>query len=166
MDETTPHMQTYSIPIIEKPGRYGQYSLSAKALCGNVKQYTQRVDEFYREVSSKYGLERGEPSADLPSQERKKHIETQRHKEQELARKNNLAKQQFENLKNYIEDMTGQANELKQRMDFLCNEYSDQYDEIDRVDYIVKRLESEYPDYFAELISDFEIQNFMPEYVR
>lgn len=150
MDETTPHMQAYSIPIIEKPGRYGQYSLSAKVICGNVKQYTKRVDEFYREVSSHYGLERGEPGIGMPSQERKRHIETQKHKERVL--------------KNQIDNMTEQAENLRQRMDSLYNEYSEQYDEIDKVDYIFKRLESEYPDYCKELITDFQNQSYILEY--
>lgn len=150
MDETTPHMQVYSIPIVESKGRYGNYNLSAKKLFGSRKEYIKRVDEFYEKVSSKYGMDRGEPGEELPSQERKKHIETQKHKERVL--------------KNQIDNMTEQAENLRQRMDSLYNEYSCQYNEIDKVDYIFKRLESEYPDYCKELITGFQNQSYILEY--
>lgn len=80
-DETTLHMQTYSIPIVD---RNGKYALSANSIMGNRKAYTNRVDSFYNEVSKKYGLARGEKTPD--GQVAKKHIETQRHKIDTLKR--------------------------------------------------------------------------------
>lgn len=75
-DETTLHLQTYSMPILDRGN--GKYTLSAKSIMGNRKDYTDRVDSFYNDVSKKYGLERGERTPE--GQVAKKHIETQRHK--------------------------------------------------------------------------------------
>lgn len=80
-DETTLHMQTYSIPIVD---RNGKYALSAHSIMGNKKAYTERVDSFYKEVSAKYGLARGEKTPD--GQQAKKHIETQKYKIDKLKR--------------------------------------------------------------------------------
>lgn len=81
VDETTLHMQAYSIPILERDGKY---ALTAHSIMGNKKAYTERVDSFYNEVSKKYGLERGERTPE--GQTAKKHIETQRHKLNQLKR--------------------------------------------------------------------------------
>lgn len=81
VDETTLHMQAYSIPIVN---REGKYALSANSIMGNRKAYTNRVDSFYNKVSKKYGLERGERTPE--GQIAKKHIETQRHKLDQLKK--------------------------------------------------------------------------------
>lgn len=84
-DETTLHLQTYSIPLVDRGN--GKYALSAKSIMGNKKDYTDRVDSFYNEVSKHYGLERGERTPE--GQVAKKHIEIQKYKlskmKQELA---------------------------------------------------------------------------------
>ena len=56
-DETTPHMQVASVPLCQKED--GTWKLSAKELCGNVKQYTERQDKFHEQICKEYGLERG-----------------------------------------------------------------------------------------------------------
>lgn len=75
-DETTIHLQTYSMAIVDRGN--GKYALSAKSIMGNRKNYTDRVDSFYNDVSKKYGLERGERTPE--GQTAKKHIETQKYK--------------------------------------------------------------------------------------
>ena len=67
-------------------------------------------------------------------------------------------------LKDDMDDMAEQVAELRQRMDNLYDEYSEQYDYIDKVDYVSRRLAEEYPDYYMELITDFESQAYIPEY--
>ena len=58
LDEKTPHLHVSSIPIIEdEKGAH----LSAKIIMGNKEDYRIRQDRFYSEVSSRYGMERGEP---------------------------------------------------------------------------------------------------------
>lgn len=61
LDETTPHMHVASVPIIED--EKGMH-LSAKMVMGGRADYRARQDAFYEQVSSRYGLERGEVKAD------------------------------------------------------------------------------------------------------
>lgn len=56
-DEKTPHMQVASIPIIKDEKGW---HLSAKLVMGNRTEYRNRQDRFYSQVSSFFGLERGE----------------------------------------------------------------------------------------------------------
>lgn len=57
LDETTPHMQVASVPIVEdEKGLH----LSAKIVMGNIHTYRMRQDRFFEEVGKKYDLERGE----------------------------------------------------------------------------------------------------------
>ena len=57
LDETTPHMQVASVPILEdEKGLH----LSAKIIMGNRSTYRLRQDRFFEEVGKKYDLERGE----------------------------------------------------------------------------------------------------------
>ncbi len=74
LDETTPHMAVASVPIVQRGERY---ALSAKELMGNRSDYRARQDAFFDEVSSQYGLERGEPSDPL---ERREHLSVQEYK--------------------------------------------------------------------------------------
>lgn len=103
-------------------------------------------------------------------------------KQEEVIKKNNLLllsqestiltnkkmlKQQSQKkqaLKDDMDDIAGQVAELRQRMDYLYDEYSGQYDYIDKVDYVSRRLEEEYPDYYMELITDFESYTYISEY--
>lgn len=58
LDEATPHMAVASLPVItDEKGAH----LSAKIIMGNKDDYRLRQDRFYSEVSSRYGMERGEP---------------------------------------------------------------------------------------------------------
>ena len=56
-DEKSPHMHVGSIPLCKKGD---SYSLSARDLMGGRDNYRKRQDDFYSEVSSLWGLERGE----------------------------------------------------------------------------------------------------------
>lgn len=56
-DEKNPHMHVASIPLYQKGD---SYCLSARDLMGGRDNYRKRQDDFYAEVSSLWGLERGE----------------------------------------------------------------------------------------------------------
>lgn len=60
LDEGTPHMAVASVPLVQN--KDGSYSLSAKKLLGGRVDFHERQDDFYNDVSQKYGLERGEVS--------------------------------------------------------------------------------------------------------
>lgn len=57
LDETTPHLQVASVPLIlDEKGAH----LSAKRLMGDRNTYRTRQDRFWSEIGAKRGLERGE----------------------------------------------------------------------------------------------------------
>lgn len=57
LDETTPHLQVASVPLIfDEKGAH----LSAKRLMGDRNTYRTRQDRFWGEIGAKRGLERGE----------------------------------------------------------------------------------------------------------
>lgn len=73
-DETTPHLHLDFVPLTSD-GR-----LSAKEILGVKADLQKLQDDFYNQVSSKYGLERGN-RADLENNEpTKKHLTTQEYK--------------------------------------------------------------------------------------
>ena len=56
-DETTPHMQVASVPLIEDEKGW---HLSAKKIMGSQSDYRHRQDLFYEQVSRVRGMDRGE----------------------------------------------------------------------------------------------------------
>ena len=65
-DETTPHMHVVSVPIIKTGERW---ALSAKLIMGRPADYRRRQDEFYEQVTKRFGLDRGARSD--PAKKRK-----------------------------------------------------------------------------------------------
>lgn len=63
LDENSPHMHVFFIPIVE---RKGKYTVSVSALFGHPYQIAALHDMYYANVGSKYGLMRGdEPTSDI-----------------------------------------------------------------------------------------------------
>lgn len=77
MDEKTPHMHVVTVPITED-GR-----LSAKSLTSGNMSFRQTQDWFYKTVSQKFGLKRGEKSEKTD----RKHITKMQHEADELEKK-------------------------------------------------------------------------------
>ena len=80
LDEKTDHMHVVIVPLT-KDGR-----LSAKEVLGGPKKMQELQDDFYKKVSSRFGLDRGE-RADLQDENRKKkkHIPMMEYKQTTLA---------------------------------------------------------------------------------
>ena len=57
LDEKTPHLHVASVPLLESEKGV---KLSARDIMGNRNDYRLRQDRFFEDVSSRYGLERGE----------------------------------------------------------------------------------------------------------
>lgn len=68
------HMHFATVPIVQNEN--GSYSLSAKKLMGNQKEYIARQDRFYEQYFKQYGLERGTSAKETHS----KHIDQNRWK--------------------------------------------------------------------------------------
>lgn len=125
-DETTLHLQTYSMPIIDRGN--GKYALSAKTIMGNKKDYTNRVDSFYNDVSKKYGLERGERTPE--GQKAKKHIETQKYKLLKMQQELTEAKAELTNIEHDKIIADFDKMELDQQIRITESKKQKLYDEI------------------------------------
>lgn len=99
LDEQTPHMHFECVPIVENSN--GTYSLSAKRVMGNKKDYVQRQDRFYEKFFKKYGLERG-ISKELTNAE---HVASQRHRAEQLQKDIKQATSQLAEIKDKMEDV-------------------------------------------------------------
>lgn len=56
LDEDVPHMQCISVPLLQDERGW---HLSAKLIMGNRADYQKRQDQFFEEVGSRYGMDRG-----------------------------------------------------------------------------------------------------------
>ena len=80
------HLHVATIPITQKNGTY---SLSAKNLMGGRSEYRKKQDDFYSQVSSLWGLERGEVK---DYDETRKHLNKMEYEIQEMNIKSQMAK--------------------------------------------------------------------------
>ena len=143
LDEKTPHLHVVSIPIVED--EKGQH-LSAKLVMGNRDDYRLRQDRFYNEVSSHYGMERGEQKQpeetkahttkrewqiakqeqELNTLEDKKtvlefDIQSAQSKKNYEIKKAEQAKEQRQTIQSEIEELQRRNNELIQKNEELHN---------------------------------------------
>ena len=80
------HLHIATIPLLEKNG---VFSLSAKDIMGGRSQYRKKQDDFYSQVSSLWGLERGEVK---DYDETRKHLNKMEYEVQEMQIKAQKAK--------------------------------------------------------------------------
>lgn len=113
LDEATPHLTVKSIPVIED--EKGMH-LSAKLIMGGRDDYRIRQNQFFEQVSSKYGLERGQV---LEAEEIKKHLTVQEYKEvkmeqqiQELEEQKVMVENKIERTINNINDLAKDASKI------------------------------------------------------
>lgn len=95
MDETTPHMQIYSIPLQERTNKKGisKMHLCAKQIIGDRTDLRRAQDSFFERIGKPRDMQRGDKvDWDKPYAERKKHEETYAH--QQAERKAQEAAQQ------------------------------------------------------------------------
>ncbi len=84
------HLHVATIPIID---RNGSFSLSAKDLMGGRTEYRKKQDDFYSQVSSLWGLERGEVK---DYGETRKHLNKMEYEIQEMQIKSQRAKAELD----------------------------------------------------------------------
>lgn len=149
-DETTPHMAVASVPIVQRGERY---VLSAKELMGNRSDYRARQDAFWAEVSSQYGLERGEPSDPL---ERREHLSVQEYK----IDRNNEDIAYLEGRKIALQEDVNSLDRgidaLEYKIDQLQEMVVDKYVEIGKIDR-VRDLVSGIADVIRDQMCDIDI---------
>lgn len=112
MDEKTPHLQIYGVPLHKRENKKGisKMHLSAKDIFGNRGELRARQNRFFEQVSREYGFERGElVDWDKPYEERKKHEETYAHN---MAQRKALEASQQAQIKQNDAELSRQENEL------------------------------------------------------
>lgn len=125
LDEKTPHLHVSSIPIIEdEKGAH----LSAKIIMGNKDDYRLRQDRFYSDVSSHYGMERGEPKqpgeTKAHTSKREWQIATQENKIDNLQTQKELLEFDIDSLtstRRYEHRKTEQAKQERQEIENEIN---------------------------------------------
>lgn len=104
LDETCPHLQVASIPILDDGIRL---RLSAKDIMGGKQDYRKRQDNFYEQVSKKYGLDRGEVIDEgelrLHLTKREWQIATQEERLEEALKQTEEKKQELDSIQEKIE---------------------------------------------------------------
>ncbi len=137
LDESTPHMHAIIVPLT-KDGR-----LSCKEIMGGPKQMQELQDDFFKKVSSKYNLERGE-RADLQDEnrQRKKHLTDRQFKEQknaeldkEITDKKEKSKDldfEIEIRNDAINRYDAQIDQRLKQIDFLDKELEDKHKALDK----------------------------------
>lgn len=121
LDETTPHMQLASVPILHDLEQ-NKNVLSAKRIMGNRGDYRQKQDSFFKEVGQKWQLDRGEKSDPKAKREHKEKLQYEVErltKESEMLSIKMQAKMEaFENAKSQMEKLT---QRLDQSMENVKN---------------------------------------------
>lgn len=181
LDEKTPHLHVVSIPIVEdEKGKH----LSAKLVMGNRDDYRLRQDRFYNEVSSHYGMERGEQRepAEIKSHTTKREWQIAK-QEQEvntledkktilefdiqsiLSQKNyesqkaKQAKQERQTIQSEIEELQRRNNELIQKNEELNNSRYEEFKKYKQGLELRQNLES-------EIKGLSEQKNYLQEYLN
>lgn len=118
-DEETPHLHVVSVPIIDRGG--AGCALCAKELLGGKADFHMMQDAFFAEVSSGYGLERGEIREDGA---RREHLDTLDYKkmqrEIEIERQEEIIEikraeiSEAEQVKERIEDEIGKLDAIRE----------------------------------------------------
>ncbi|MBR5566440.1 MAG: plasmid recombination protein [Roseburia sp.] len=85
------HLHIATIPLVRK--KDGTYSLSASDLMGGRGEYRQKQDDFYSQVSSLWGLERGEVK---DYSETRKHLNKMEYEVQQMQIKAEKAKTELD----------------------------------------------------------------------
>lgn len=118
MDEDTPHLQVYSLPLLKRENEHGEMvvTLSAKQLVGNRGDLRRAQDYFHENVGKCRNMSRGEMvDWDMKPEDRKKHKSTMKHK-REMIR---AAEQELQDIKKsceeYLQAFENQIQEAKRR---------------------------------------------------
>ena len=109
LDETTPHMQVASVPITKDLD--GKAHLSAKLIMGNKKDYRDRQNAFYLNVTKEYGLDRGEIKKN--PKEIKKHVHKRQWELKQAEEQLNVIMEQTKEMQNYYNLVENSIKEIR-----------------------------------------------------
>ena len=119
-DENNPHMHVQSIPLVKEEEKI---KLSAKEIMGNQKKYHKMQNKYYEEVSSHYGLERGEIK---DSEHQREHLTTLQYKvkcqeeeKEKLQKENQILKEELINKSKEINTLKDYIDILKSKIEYI-----------------------------------------------
>lgn len=121
MDEKTPHMHAFLIPLQTREKEGQEYrALSAKQVIGNRTQMHKAQNRMQELVFSRYGLERGQITIDQEASERKKRTETSDYyKAQKETTLQDLQEAQKLAVSAKLSDMTDQGEKIERAAESL-----------------------------------------------
>lgn len=118
LDETTPHMQVASVPILHDLEQ-NKSVLSAKRIMGNRSDYRQKQDKFFKEVGQKWQLDRGEKS---DPKAKRKHKEKLEYEVEKLSQQSEQLQQTIQTRMKSFNNAKSQMEALTKRIDLAVNE--------------------------------------------
>ena len=142
MDEQTPHLQIYFVPLIERENRKGEKKmhLSAKDVMGNRNDLRRVQDQFHEQIGKPRGLERGEKvDFEQSYEERKKHTKTIDYKKQQ----NKLLEAENEDLSRQKQEYEKSIEEIKEKAQIASQKLMRLYGMVDNIEKELDRKKSD-----------------------
>lgn len=145
-DENVVHAHYSTVPIIQN--KNDTYSLSAKRIMGNQKDYIARQDRFYEQWFSKFGLERGVSA----KESQREHLDTIRYKAEQTKKELSemeLSKSLLDfDIKSFKQQGKALQNKIKHHSTELDKIRQQEKTEIDNLQQI-RTMAAELQDFFS-----------------
>lgn len=151
-DEKNVHCHFSTVPIIQN--KNGTYSLSAKRIMGNQKDYIARQDRFYELVFSRFGLERGVSK----KESQREHLDTIRFKTKMEQDELKIIQNERINAIADKEIINFDIADLKQQIKILQSKVKQHTTEADK---IKQQTQSEIDNLMQIKATATELQNFL-----
>lgn len=142
-DEKVVHAHYCTVPIIQNEN--GTYSLSAKRIMGNQKDYIERQDRIYNQWFSKFGLERGTSAAES----HREHYDTITYKAKQEEKKLAISQsdiidllRQIEGLRNKITQYTTKLDKIRQQVNKTKQQEQQEIDYLQQLKTTVTELQN------------------------
>ena len=123
LDEDVPHMQCISVPLVQNETGW---HLSAKLIMGNRADYQKRQDQFFEEVGSHYGMDRGirRDAADIKAHTTKREwqLATQNRELQQLQERTAAAERRLEEVNMQLTNVERQLESKKISLEKLAED--------------------------------------------
>lgn len=130
------HMHFATVPIVSN--EKGKYTLSAKKIMGNQKDYVARQDRFHKEYFQKFGLKRGVSAKET----QRTHVDTNRWKSEQAEK---MAANQTKLLSDTMQEQTLvqlENNKIKKENDKIKQDTLKKQDELNKLNRQIENLKN------------------------
>lgn len=143
LDEDVPHMQCISIPLVEDERGW---HLSAKIVMGGRSDYQKRQDQFFEEVGSRYGMDRGirRDAAEIKKHTTKREwqLATQEQELQQLQQRTAAAERQLAEISRQLTETEKQLESKKIAVEKLADDVQKHLEKPKRVSLLQRKEQS------------------------